>query len=380
MRGVSVAGVGFTKVKEHWESSIRDLFTQAAWKAFEDAGTDDIDALYVSNMCSAINQRQLNLGAFMADALGKKGITAMRVEAASASGGVAFHEGVNAVASGLYDCVLVGGVDKMSDVLPGEVEASLAMSEDQEYTAYTGVTETGLSAIIHRNYIDKFGVDAEKIAMFAVRGHEHAVGCNHAQYPFKTSIERVLSSPMIADPIRLLECSGTSDGAAAILLRPYEDVKDGVEVVSTCVKTESFYLTERPDILTFDSVRRAAVNSYKMAKISSEKIDVLEVHDETTILGVISLEDLGFVEKGKGANFVAEGGTERGGKLPTNTFGGLKGRGNPVGATGLYQIAEISLQLRGEAGPCQVNGVETGMAQNLGGIGSTCAITILRGR
>lgn len=378
MRGVAVAGVGLTRIKEHWRMSLRDLFAEAALKAFEAAGTDDIDALYVSNMGAAALQKQLHLGAVMADALGKRGITALRVEAASASGGVAFQEGVKAVASGFHDCVLVGGVEKMSDALPGEVAASLAMSEDQEYTAYTGVTKVGLNALIHRHYMERFGAGAEEIAMFAVRGHEHAVGCPHAQYPFKTSIERVLASPMEADPIHMLECSGIGDGAAAILLRPADEVGDGVEVGSTAVATDIYYLTERPDILTFDAVRRASARALKAAGVSHGDIGVLEVHDDTTITGVISLEDLGFVGKGKGAAFVSEGNTSCDGKFPTNTFGGLKARGNPVGATGLYQIAEVVLQLYGEAGRCQVDGAEVGLAQNVGGFGSTCAVTILR--
>lgn len=379
MRGVAVAGVGLTAIKEHWDKSLGDLFSEAALKAFEAVGTDEIDALYVSNMGSAVFQRQLNLGGMMADVLGKRGITALRVEAGSASGGVAFHEGVKAVASGLYDCVLVVGVEKMSDVLPEEVAASLAMSEDQEYTAYTGVTNVGMSALIHRHYMERFGVGADEIAMFAVRGHEHAVGCPHAQYPFKISIERVLASPMEADPIHMLECSGIGDGAAAVLLRPVEKAEGGVEVASTAVATGVYYLTERPDILTFDSVRQAAAAAFEAAGVSTGDIDVLEVHDDTTIMGVISLEDLGFVEKGKGAAFVAEGNISRGGEIPTSTFGGLKARGNPVGATGIYQIAEVALQLQGEAGRCQVDGAEVGLAQSLGGLGSTCAVAILRG-
>jgi len=380
MRSVSVAGVGLTRIKEHWEKSLRDLFAEAALKALDDAGTDEVDALYVSNMGSAALQSQLHLGAMMADAIGKRGITALRVEAASASGGVAFHEGVKAVASGLHDCVLVGGVEKMSDALPGEVAAALAMVEDQEYTAYTGVTKLGLNALVHRRYMERFGAGAEEIAMFAVRGHEHAVGCPHAQYPFKVSVERILASPMEADPIHMLECSSVGDGAVALLLRPAEEAEDGVEVASTAVATDFYHLTERPDITVFEAVRRASTRAFEAAGVSHKDIDVLEVHDDTTITGIVSLEDLGFVEKGKGAAFVAEGNTARGGELPTNTFGGLKARGNPVGATGLYQIAEVALQLRGEAGPCQVEGAETGLAQSLGGLGTTCAVTILRRR
>jgi acetyl-CoA C-acetyltransferase len=379
MRRVAVAGVSLMKVSEHWKLALKDLFAEAALKAFEDAGTDGIDSLYISNMTAAPLQAQLHLGAMMANAIGKRGITALSVDAASASGGVAFHEGVRAVASGLSDCVLVGGVEKMSDGLPEQILAALSMSEDQEYTAYTGVTKVGLNALVHRRYMENFGVPEEDIAMFAVRSHEHAVGSPHAQYPFKVSIDRIVSSPMEADPIHMLECAGVGDGAAALVLRPADEVEGGVEVVATSVATDSYYLSGRQDILTFGAIRQAASDAYSAAGISSSDVDVLEVHDDTTIMGVISLEDLGFVQKGKGATFVSDGHTSRGGDVPTNTFGGLKARGHPLGATGLYQIGEVALQLRGDSGTCQVEGAEVGMAESLGGLGSTCAVTILRG-
>jgi len=378
MRRVAVAGVGLTGVGEHWERSLADLYVEAAQRAFDDAGTDEIDALYVSNMGSAVLQRQLHLGAMMADALGKRGIASFSVEAASAGGGVAFHEGVRAVASGLCDCVLVGGVEKMSDALPEEVAMTISMAEDQEYVAYTGVTNYGLCALLQRLYMERFGARADEVAMLAVRGHEHAEGCSHAQYPFKISVDRVLASPMEADPVHSLECSGIGDGAAAVLLKPAEEAGEGVEVASTAVASDVFHLTERPNLLTFDAVRLAADKAYKAAGVCTDDVDVLEVHDDTTITGVISIEDLGFVEKGKGAAFVAEGNTARGGRLPTNTFGGLKARGNPLGATGLYQIAEVALQLGWRAGKCQVPEAKVGMAQSLGGLGSTCAVAILR--
>ncbi len=378
MRRVAIAGIGFTKIREHWSKSLKDLFAEAALKAFEDAGTDEVDALYVSNMGAASLQGQLHLGAMMADTIGKRGIAALRVEAASASGGAAFREGVKAVASGYSDCVLVGGVEKMSDGIPAEVSATLAMSEDQEYTSYTGVTKIGLNALIHRHYMERFGVKAEDIAMFAVRSHENAVGSPHAQYPFKVSIDRVMASPMEADPIHTLECAGVGDGSAAVLLRPADEAKDDIIVAATSLATGAYYLSDRSDILTFEAVRQAATQAFKSADVSHSEIDVLEVHDDTTITGVISLEDLGFVEKGMGAEYVSRGDTTRGGETPTNTFGGLKARGNPVGATGLYQICEVALQLRQEAGPCQVEDANVGLAQSLGGLGSTCAVTILR--
>jgi acetyl-CoA C-acetyltransferase len=378
MRAVSIAGIGLTKISEHWGKSLKELFTDAANAAFEDAGTREIDAMYVANMGAPILQGQMHLGAMLADSLGKRGVPAMSIGAASASGGVAFHEGVKAVASGFSDCVLVGGVEKMSDGLPEEVHSTLAMAEDQEYTAYTGVTNTGLNALIHRSYMETYGVTEEEIAMFAVRGHEHAVGSKHSQYPFKVAIDRILASPMEADPIHMLECSGVGDGAAAVVLMPADKAPEGVEVAATSVATGPYYLAGRKDILTFDAVMTAAERAYKMAGITSGEVDLVEVHDETTITGVVSLEDLGFVEKGKGAAYVADGGTMRDGETPTNTFGGLKARGHPLGATGLYQIGEIGLHLQGKAGPCQVEGAKVGLAESLGGLGSTCAVTILR--
>jgi acetyl-CoA C-acetyltransferase len=258
------------------------------------------------------------------------------------------------------------------------VAAALAMSEDQEYTAYTGVTRVGLNALLHRHYMDRFGASAEDVAMFAVRSHEHAVGSPHAQYPFKVSVDRIIASPMEADPIHMLECAGVGDGAAAVVLVPAEGSGSNIEVAATSVATDSYYLANRRDLLTFDAVREASARAYKMAGVAAGDIEVLEVHDDTTIIGVLSIEDLGFAEKGKGAAFVAGGGTARDGEVPTNTFGGLKARGHPLGATGLYQVGEVAFQLRGDAGPCQVGGAGVGMAESLGGLGSTCAVTILR--
>ena len=382
MRDVAVLGVGCTKVGEHWECSLKDLFVEASLKALADSGVEGVDALYVSNMASGLLQRQEHLGAVMADALGISEIPAVRVEAASASGGVAFHEGVKAVASGMNDLVLVGGVEKMTDILPPEVASTVIMSEDQEYTAYTGITYAGLCALLKRLYMGRFDVKPEEIAMISVVGHENAASNPYAQYPFKTSVERVLSSPMEADPIHLLECAGIGDGAAAVVLGPAEEAeifsRPLVVVSASTVATDTLSLTEREDILTLRAVRSAAQRAYDIAKLTPRDIDVLEVHDEVSILGVLSLEDLGFAEKGEGAGLVAGGGVSLKGVIPTTTFGGLKARGNPLGATGLYQIAELTWQLRGEAGKNQVEGAGVGLAQNMGGIGSTCAVNILR--
>lgn len=378
MRKVAVAGIGFTKVGEPWEKNVKELFAEAALGALKDAAHTEIDQLYVANMMGAHLQGQIGMGAMMAEAIGRPGLPAVRIETGQASGGVAFHEGVKAVASGLNDWVLVGGVEKMSDLLPEAVTTALVSAEDQEYTSYTGVTKTGLSAILHKLYCKEYGATPEEIGWFAARSHDNAVGVAHAQYAFKLSIERIMTSPMEADPIRMMECSAIADGAAAILLGPADKVTTGIEVAATTVATDRLSLAARKHPLILEAVKKAAAKAYEVAKVKPKDIDVLEVTDDTTIDGVLSFEDLGFAEKGKGAKIVAQGGTTRTGEIPTNNFGGLKARGNPIGATGLYQIAENVIQLRGKAGANQVPDAKISMAQNMAGLGSTCSVAILR--
>ena len=385
MRDVAILGVGCTDVGEHWEMSIRDLLFKASRKAIDDTGLDDIrkiEGLYVGNMCSGLIQGQEHLGALMADVLGISGVPACKVEAACASGGMALHQGVKAIASGLQDFVLVAGVEKLSDASTPEATSALMMAEDSEYSAYVGASFVGLNALIHRLYMKEFGVRAEHIAAFAVNGHNNALNNQYAQYRFQTTAEKVLASPLVADPIHLLECAGNGDGAAALILCPLERAKEYsdefIEVAASSVATDVFSLTERADMLSFNASRLAAERAYGSAKIGPQDIDVLEVHDAFTIVGTISIEDLGFVKKGEGAKFVHDGNISLDGKLPTNTFGGLKARGHPVGATGIYQIAELVWQLRGRAGKNQVEDAEIGLAQNVGGIGSTASVHILR--
>jgi len=384
LREVAVVGVGVTKVAEHWERSLRDLFVEASLKAAEDAGISlrDLDAVYVANMSSGYLQGQEHLGSLMSTWLGVSGIAACKVEAACASGGVAFHQGFLAVASGLYDYVLIGGVEKMSDAITPDILSALIMADDQEYVASTGATFVGLNALVYRAYMEKYKVKQEDIALLAVHDHAYAVNNPYAQFRNEITLEQVLSSPLVADPIHLLESSPTGDGAAAIILAPLEKVKRCndvvIEVAASRVAVDHLSLNEREDITTMTATIRAAREAYKMAKIDAKDVDVVEMHDAFTALGIINLEDLGFAEKGKGALMVKEGEIEKGGRKPTNLFGGLKARGHPVGATGLYQIVEIVWQLRGQAGKSQVEGAEIGLAQNIGGVGSTVSVNILR--
>ncbi len=387
MRKVFVVGLGATPIGEHWELSLRDLMVEASTNAIADAGLSrrDIQAIFVGNMSSGPLQGQEHLGALLATWLGIPGVAACKVEAACASGGMAFHNAYLAVASGLYDCVLAVGVEKMTDALTPEVTLALAMAEDQEYTVFTGASFVGLNALVYRAYMTKYGVRQEDIALFAVHDHKYAVNNPYAQFRRSITLDDVMKSPLIADPIRLLECAPVGDGAAAAVLcsekflrEKHLEMEKALEVLASASATDILSLHDRDDITSLAATRRAVKKALEIAKVDLKDVDVLEVHDAFTILGVIHLEDLGFAEPGTGWKLVKEGEIEVDGKIPTNTMGGLKARGHPVGATGLYQILDVGLQLRGEAGKNQVDGAELGMAQNVGGVGGTVVVSILK--
>ncbi|RLE85289.1 MAG: thiolase domain-containing protein [Thermoprotei archaeon] len=385
MRKVYVVGGGAIRIGEHWTFSLRDLMVHAAEKAIEDAGIDkkDVEAIYVGNMSSGPLQGQEHLGPLLATWLGVPGVAGYKVEAACASGGAALHNAFLAVASGLYSCVLALGVEKMSDALTADLTSALIMADDQEYVAFTGTSFVGLNALVYRAYMERFRVRQEDIALFAVHDHKYAVNNPYAQFRREISVDDVLSSPLVADPIRLFECAPIGDGAAALILCSEEftnrlktDVL--IELAGSAVATDIFSINNRDDLLNLKATRIASERALKMANVDIKDVDVLEVHDAFTILGVLHLEDLGLAKKGEGWKLVKEGEIEVGGKIPTNTMGGLKARGHPVGATGMYQALEILTQLRGEAGKNQVEDAEVGLAQNVGGLGGTVTINVFR--
>ena len=361
---------------------LTDLFVEAAREAIDDAGVDKVDSIYVGNMMSGFLQRQEHLGALMATALGREGVPTYRVEAACASGGVAVNAAAKGLLSGLEDIVLVGAVEKMSGYTTPEVTAGLMMAEDYVKVASTGVTFVGLNAMIAREYMHKYNVTHESIAQFPVMCHQNALDNPKAQFRKKIGVEDVLRSPLVADPLRLLDCSGMGDGAAAIVLAPKDIARkftdSPIELAASTVASDTLSLYQRLNPSTFEASRRASERAYAMAGIGPREVDVLEVHDAFSVLGVMALEDLGFAEKGSGTKLLDDGECARDGRVPTNSFGGLKARGHPVGASGVYQVAELALQLKNEAGKCQVSGTEVGLAQSVGGIGSTVTTHILR--
>ncbi len=375
---IFIAGAGCIRVGEHWGQSLRELAAEAALKALDSAPGIKPECLYVSTMSSELFAKQGSVATLVADQCALGPIPACRVEGACGSGGLGFREAYLAVASGMVESALVVGVEKMTDLLPSEVTGVLSTAADQEYEVFNGVTFAGLNAMMMNAYMAKFKATREQFAMFAVNSHKNAVNSPHAQHPKEISVEAVLNSPVVSEPIRVLDCCPVGDGAAAILLTSKKN-KSSVKVAGLGCATDTLALGDRASMTELSASRLAARQAFDMAGIKPKDIDVLEAHDAFTIMGLLALEDLGFAEKGHAGKFVEDGRIGMGGELPTNTFGGLKARGHPVGATGVYQIAELYWQLSGKAGKAQVNGARYGLAQNIGGLGAVVTATILEG-
>ncbi len=381
MREVAMVAAGMTRFGELWQSSLRDLFVDAAVEAMDAAGADRVDDIYVGNMSGGLFVGQEHLGPLMADHLGVAGVPATRVESACASGGAALRLGFMAVASGMSDLVLVAGVEKMTD--GADVTSVLATAADQETEVYHGITFPGLYAMIARAYMGRYGATEEDLAWVSVKNHAHGMRNPKAQFRREVSVEDVLNSTMVADPLRLLHCSPVSDGAAAMLLCPMEEAERytdrPVRIAGCGSATGSMALADRDDLAVLDAVARAGERAYRMAGVTAEEIHVAEVHDCFSISEICCIEALGFACAGEGAEAARSGRTALGGSIPVNTSGGLKSKGHPVGATGVAQAIEMFEQLRGEAGDRQVDGARWGLTQNMGGSGASSVVHIFEG-
>jgi len=380
MKDVAVIGIGMTKFGELWHKSIKDIFVEAALKAIDNAGVDHIDSMYVGNMSGGLFNGQEHIGAVMADYLGMNPVSATRVESACASGGTAFRQAYFEVASGSSEIVLAGGVEKMNDGV--DVTAALATAADQEYEVYNGITFPGLYAMIANAYLHQYNAKREQLAAVAVKNHHNGSNNPNAQFRKEITIEQVLNSAPVADPLRLLDCSPVTDGGAAVILCSMDLAKQlavpPVKVISTAQASDTIALYQRDSLTSLKAVADAAKKAYKMADLKPEDIDLAEVHDCFTIAEIVVSEELGFFEKGCGASAVEEGKTSiEEGTIPINTSGGLKSKGHPVGATGIAQVIEIYEQLTGQAGKRQVKDAKIGLTQNMGGSGASCVINIL---
>jgi acetyl-CoA C-acetyltransferase len=382
MRDVAVMGVGMIKWGELWDKSLRNIFVEAALKAIDDAGVDRIDSMYVGCMSSGLFVGQEHLGGLMADYLGVAPIPATRVESACASGGVAFRQGFIEVASGMSDIVLVGGVEKMTDVSGGGATFALATAADQEYEVYNGVTFPGLYAMMARAHMDRYGTTRDQLAQVAVKNHDNGSKNPFAQYPMKITLDQVKKAVMIADPLTILDCSPITDGAAAVVICPVEMArklgkKPVVKVAGSGQASDTIALHQRKDLTHLAATEAAARKAYEMAGVGPNDLDLVEVHDCFTIAEICAIEALGLVEKGRGGPATEKGETALGGRIPVNTSGGLKSKGHPVGATGVAQIVEVTEQLRGDSGERQVKGARRGLTQNMGGTCASAAVHIL---
>ena len=381
MRDVSIIGIGQTKVGEHWNRSLRDLAVDAILAALSDASLERAKALYVGNMLGGALSGQQHLGALIADYAGLRGIEALSIEAACASGGAAVRQGYIAVASGLLDSVIVCGVEKMTEEVGSNTTAALAMAGDAEYEVIHGPSFVSLNALLMRRYMHENGLKREDFSGFSVNAHRNAANNPNAMFQRAIKPEVFNRSRMISDPISLMDSSPIADGAAALVLVPTELAREftdaPVRIAASAVSTDSVALHDRRDLLFLAAAYRSARDAYQQADIGPQDIDLFELHDAFTIMSALSLEACGYAERGKGVDLARDGEISLTGRIPISAMGGLKARGNPVGATGVYQIVEVVQQLRGQAGENQLPDCRLGMAQNIGGTGATVITHIM---
>ncbi len=381
MRDVSIIGIGQTPVGEHWDLGLRELGFQALNGSMRDAKIERIDALYVGNMLSGELTHQEHLGALIADFAGLRGIEAVKVEAACGSGAAALRMGYTAVAGGLHDIVACIGVEKMTDQQGATVTSALAMAADSDYEALHGLSFVSINALLMRRYMHEHGYKKEDFANFAINAHANAVNNPNAMFRAPISAKAFAEAKPIAEPINLLDSSPIADGAACVILAPtaiaHEFTDHPIRVRATAIATDTVAVHDRRDPLYLEGGAISAQKAYAMAGVGPSDMDLFEVHDAFTIMSALSLEAAGFAPRGKGVALALDGEIGLKGRVPITTMGGLKARGHPVGATGMYQIVEVATQLRGQAGANQIEDARLGMAQNIGGSGATVVTTIL---
>ena len=379
MRTVAILGIGQTKIDEHWDKSLKELAGEAAFAALAEAGIQRADALFVGNMLSPLISGQNQLGTLISDWIGMWGAEAVKLEAACASGAAAFRAGLMAVASGEVESALVLGVEKMTDKAGHAVTSALATAADADYEVDQGISFVGLNALVMRRYMHEYGWKHADFAPFSINAHANAVHNPYARLRQKITLEQFEKSSMVATPINLMDASPIGDGAAAAILVPAERLTGRrVLVAGSASATDTIAVHSRREPLFLSAAYESARQAYAQAEVSPSDIDIFELHDAFSIMSALSLEACGFAERGQGPRLGLDGQIRPEGRVPVCTRGGLKARGHPVGATGMYQIVEVVQQLRGECGETQVADAKIGMAQNIGGSGATILTHILR--
>jgi acetyl-CoA C-acetyltransferase len=383
MREVAVLGIGQTKVEEHWDKSLRELAGEAVLSALADSGLTSADGLFVGNMMSGSANHQQHLGTYIADWVGMRHAEAFHIEAACGSGSAAFRSALMAVASGTLDVAIAVGVEKMTDSPSSEVTAELAAASDADWEASQGISFVALNALIMRRYMHEYNWQREHFAPFSINAHANGAHNPFARFQEPISEAAYKRSPLIADPINLLDASPMGDGAAAVVMVPLSALSRAggtrlITISGSAAATDTIAIQNRRDPLWLSAAERSAQQAYQQAGLGPQDIDLFEAHDAFTIMAALSLEACGFAARGQGPRVALDGDIRPTGRIPIATRGGLKARGHPVGATGMYQLVEVITQLRGEAGETQVDGARIGMAQNIGGSGSNILTHILR--
>ena len=383
MRPVAVIGAGKTPFGAFADRDLRSLAVEAGRKCLADAhlGAERIESFFLGNFAGPSFAGQNHLAPYISTALDIVGVPATRFEAACASSGSAFFHAWVEVAAGVYDVVMVLGVEKMTSQPGPRVTEILAAAGDMATEMKAGSTFASLFAMIARRHMYQYGTTREQLSAVAVKNHANGALNPDAHMRKPITLEQAMAGKPIAEPLHLYDCSLVSDGAAAVVLAPLERAREftakPVRVLGVAQASDYVALDQKADITTFPAVQRAAAGAYKMAQLGPADVQLAEVHDCFTIAEIVATEDLGFVAKGEGGPFAAAGCTARDGALPVNTSGGLKSKGHPVGATGVAQLCDLVQQIRGEAGARQVARHAVGLAQNLGGSGATCVVTIL---
>lgn len=378
-----MVGIGKTAFGAFPDRDIRSLAVEAIGNALDDSGVPPslIEAFYLGNFAGPAFVGQNHLAPYIGTAAGFEGIPCTRIEAACASSGSAFFHGWQSVAAGLYDAVVIAGVEKMTSQSTARVTEILAGAGDMDGEGRAGATFPALFAMIARRHMFEYGTTREHLSAVAVKNHQNGALNPLAHMRKRISLEQAVAGRLIADPLNVYDCSLISDGAAAVVLMPKEKAprysSRFVRVLSVVQTSDRLALDAKKDITVFEAVRSGAQKAYKLANVGPDEIDLAELHDCFTIAEIVASEDLGFVSKGEGGPFAGAGCSAIGGRLPINTSGGLKSKGHPVGATGVGQICDLVIQMRGEAGDRQVARHQVALAQNLGGSGASSVITIL---
>jgi acetyl-CoA C-acetyltransferase len=383
MRPVAIVGIGKTPFGAFADRDLRSLAVEAGEKCLHNGHVEpaQVESFYLGNFAGPSFVGQNHLAPYVSTALGITGVPSTRIEAACASSGSAFFHAWSEVAAGIYDIAMVAGVEKMTSQPTARVSQILAEAGDCSGEMKAGSTFASLFAMIARRHMHDFGTQREHLAAVAVKNHA-AGALNPDAHMRKTiTLEQALKAKPIAEPLTLYDCSLISDGAAAVILAPLDRAREftdkPVRVLGIAQASDYVALDQKPDITTFSAVRRAGEKAYAMAGVKPGDIQFAELHDCFTIAEIIATEDLGFVKRGQGGPYAFEGCTSLHGARPINTSGGLKSKGHPVGATGVAQICDLVLQMRGQAGERQLKRAELGLAENLGGSGATCVVTIL---